>query len=543
MRELGDLVVDLSARGDRATAVYRALLDAVRSGRLEPGERLPPTRALAVDLGVSRTTVATAYDRLAAEGFLTARVGAGTFVADAARPVRPPRRGTDLVPRPGWDHGPHPTSGSTPKPAYDFRVGIPDARLFPFDTWRRLVTAELRVGAHDLGVYADPAGYLPLREAIARQLALSRGVTATSDEVLVTYGTQQALDLVTRVLVAPGDVVAVEEPGYPLARDVFSSYGARVVPVRVDDEGLVVDELPATARLVFTTPSHQFPTGPPLSLDRRRALLDFAGRHRCAVIEDDYDSEFRFTERPLETLHSMDDAGRVLYLGTFSKSLVPGLRFGYLVAPEPLQDALRSALQLSVGYVDVPVQAALARFLEDGLFARHLRKARSAYAERRALVLEAIHGPLSDAPRAGAVPGRAARHHRCCATSPSTTPSSSAGSRAGRGGRGAVVVRHVGIAARDRPGLRRRRHPVDQAGAGATGRGPRCNAVHASAPAPMSAGPSRWVPVSASSPRVATKPTRRAAAHPVRAGAAAWPPRCRPRRPARRRRWSSAAAR
>ena len=258
-------------------------------------------------------------------------------MADAARPVRPPRRGTDLAPRQGWSLAPHPTSGLAPKPAHDFRVGIPDARLFPFDTWRRLVTAELRVGAHDLGTYADPAGHPPLREAIARQLALSRGVTATADEVLVTYGTQQALDLVTRVLVSPGDVVAVEEPGYPLARDVFASYGARVVPVRVDDEGLVVDELPSTARLVFTTPSHQFPYGPPLSLDRRRALLDFAGRHRCAVIEDDYDSEFRFTERPLETLHSMDDAGRVLYLGTFSKSLVPGLRFGYLVAPEPLQ--------------------------------------------------------------------------------------------------------------------------------------------------------------------------------------------------------------
>jgi GntR family transcriptional regulator/MocR family aminotransferase len=395
MRELGDLVVDLSTRGDRATTVYRALLDAVRTGRLEPGERLPPTRALATDLGVSRTTVATAYDRLVAEGYLSARVGAGTFVADAARPVRPPRRGTDLAPRPGWDHHPRPTSGSAPKPAHDFRVGIPDARLFPFDTWRRLVTAELRVGAHDLGVYADPAGHLPLREAIVRQLALSRGVTATAGEVLVTYGTQQALDLVTRVLVGPGDVVAIEEPGYPLARDVFASYGARVVPVRVDLEGLVVEELPSSTRLVFTTPSHQFPMGPPLSLDRRRALLDFASRHRCAVVEDDYDSEFRFTERPLETLHSMDDAGRVLYLGTFSKSLVPGLRFGYLVAPEPLQAALRGALQLAVGYVDVPEQAALARFLEDGLFARHLRKARAAYAERRELVLEAVHGPLS----------------------------------------------------------------------------------------------------------------------------------------------------
>ncbi len=396
MRELGDLVVDLGARGDRATAVYRALLDAVRSGRLAVGERLPPTRSLAADLGVSRTTVATAYDRLSAEGFLTARVGAGTFVADAARPVRTPGRGSDLAPRPGWHQRPHQTSGATAKPEFDFRVGIPDALLFPFDTWRRLVTAELRVGAHDLGVYADPAGHLPLREAIARQLALSRGVTAGADEVLVTYGTQQALDLVTRVLVGPGDVVAIEEPGYPLARDVFASYGAEVVPVRVDEEGLVVEDLPAAAKLVFTTPSHQFPTGPPLSLDRRRALLDFAGRHRCAVIEDDYDSEFRFTERPLETLHSMDDAGRVLYLGTFSKSLVPGLRFGYLVAPEPLQDALRAALQLSVGYVDVPEQAALARFLEDGLFARHLRRAKAAYGERRALVLEAVHGPLAE---------------------------------------------------------------------------------------------------------------------------------------------------
>ncbi|QIG45995.1 PLP-dependent aminotransferase family protein [Nocardioides anomalus] len=393
---MGDLVVDLSVRGDRTTALYRALLEAVRGGRLAPGERLPPTRALAADLGVARTTVATAYDRLVAEGYLTTRVGAGTFVAEAARPAPAPRRGTDLAPRGGWERRPQPTSGGAPKPAYDFRVGIPDARLFPFDTWRRLVTAELRVGAHDLGTYADPAGHRPLREAIARQVALGRGVTTTADEVLVTQGTQQALDLVTRVLVSPGDVVAVEEPGYPLAREVFEAHGARVVPVRVDLEGLVVDELPERARLVFTTPSHQFPTGPPLSMSRRRALLAFAARHRCAVVEDDYDSEFRYTERPLETLHAMDDAGRVLYLGTFSKSLVPGLRAGYLVAPALLQDALRAALQLSVGYVDVPAQAALARFLEDGLFARHLRRARAAYAERRALLLEQVHGPLAD---------------------------------------------------------------------------------------------------------------------------------------------------
>lgn len=396
MRELGDLVVDLSVRGDRTTALYRALREAVRGGRLRPGERLPPTRVLAADLGVARTTVATAYERLVAEGWLVARVGAGTFVGDAVQPRAPERRGTPLAPRTGWDRAPEPTSGGQAAPAYDFRVGIPDARLFPFDTWRRLVTAELRVGAHDLGTYADPAGHRPLREALARHLALSRGVTASADEVLVTLGSQHGLDLVARVLLAPGDVVAVEDPGYPGARQVFEAYGARVVAVPVDDEGLVVEALPADARLVFTTPAHQFPTGPPLSLRRRQALLEFADRHGGAVVEDDYDSEFRWTERPLETLQALDTTGRVLHLGTFSKSLVPGLRLGYLVAPEPLLQPLRAAVQLSVGWVDVPAQAALARFLEDGLFARHLRRARAAYAERRALVLDGVHGPLAE---------------------------------------------------------------------------------------------------------------------------------------------------
>jgi GntR family transcriptional regulator/MocR family aminotransferase len=217
VRELGDLVVDLSARGDRATAVYRALLDAVRSGRLEPGERLPPTRALAIDLGVSRTTVATAYDRLVAEGLPQRPGGAlGRSSPDAARPVRPPRRGTDLAPRPGWDHEPHPTSGSTPKP--DLRLPGRDPRrraCSPFDHVARLVTAELRVGAHDLGVYADPAGHLPLREAIRRPARALTGRDAHLREVLVTYGTQQALDLVTRVLVGPGDVGGDRGTGVP----------------------------------------------------------------------------------------------------------------------------------------------------------------------------------------------------------------------------------------------------------------------------------------------------------------------------------------
>ncbi|HYF72954.1 MAG TPA: PLP-dependent aminotransferase family protein [Nocardioides sp.] len=403
-----DLPVDLDARGDRVSAIYRALLDAIRTGRLGVGDRLPPSRTLARDLGVARNTVATAYERLVAEGLLDARVGAGTFVADLAAPVPAPRRAGALHPRAGWTFRPLPVSGEQPVPAHDFRVGIPDASLFPFDTWRRLVAAELRGGAHSPGTYAHPAGLPELRAAVVRYLALSRGVAADADDVVITHGTQQALDLVARVLLERGDVVAVEDPGYPFAHGLFASYGARVVPVRVDVEGLVVDEVPASARLVFTTPSHQFPLGPPLSLARRQALLELANRHRIAIVEDDYDSEFRFTERPLETLHAMDRHGRVVYVGTFSKSLVPALRAGYLVAPESLRDALLGARQLADGYGAPAEQAALARFVADGMLARHLRRARATYAERRELVLGGIERLLGD--RLEVVPSAAGLH-------------------------------------------------------------------------------------------------------------------------------------
>ncbi len=407
-----DLPVDLDARGDRAGAIYRALLEAIRAGRLGVGDRLPPSRTLARDLGVARNTVATAYERLVAEGFLDARVGAGTYVADLAAPAPAPRRAGAIHPRPGWTFRPLPVSGERPVPPHDFRVGIPDAALFPFDTWRRLVAAELRGGAHSPGTYAHPAGLPQLREAIVRYLAHARGVAADADDVVVTHGTQQALDLVARVLLEPGDVVAVEDPGYPFARELFASYGARVVPVRVDAEGLVVDEVPALARLVFTTPSHQFPLGPPLSLPRRLALLELANRHRIAIVEDDYDSEFRFTERPLETLQAMDHHGRVVYVGTFSKSLLPALRSGYLVAPASLRDALLGARQLADGYGAPAEQAALAHFVADGMLARHLRRARATYAERRELLLDGIERLLGD--RLEVVPSAAGLH--VCAT-------------------------------------------------------------------------------------------------------------------------------
>jgi GntR family transcriptional regulator/MocR family aminotransferase len=388
--ELADLHLTLDRRGDFTARVYRGLLAAIQDGRLRPGDRLPPSRALAQSLAVSRGTVLTAYERLTAEGFLRGRTGDGTFVTGSPAPVRrrPPR--SAIRPRAEWAAEPRRTNGERAAPSYDFRVGMPDATLFPYDVWRRLVSRELRLGSGDLATYGDPAGRLDLRSAIARYVGIARSVRADEDDVLVTSGAQQALDLVGRVMLRPGDIVAVEDPGYPLARALFASLGARVVGVPVDESGLVVDALPTRARLVYVTPSHQFPLGMAMSLARRRELLAWAGHRDAAVIEDDYDSEFRFSQRPLEPLHSLDTTGRVIYVGTFSKTLLPSLRLGFLVAPPTLRSALQAARQLSDGHSPTASQAALARFMAEGQLARHIRKASRIYGERHALVVDAI---------------------------------------------------------------------------------------------------------------------------------------------------------
>ncbi len=379
-----ELHIRLDGREDLAGQVYRQIRDAVLLGRLRAGEALPPTRELARRLEMSRTTVAVAYDRLAAEGLVSGRVGAGTFVSPGlARPETPLGPAVEAVqPRAVWASVRGPSEDLALPYEFDFRAGLPDARLFPYATWRRLLSQHVRASAVGTGMYASPAGNPHLRQAIARHVALTRAVRTDADTVLVTNGIQQAVDLVTRVVLEPGGRVAVEEPGYIPPRMAFIAAGARVTGVPVDAEGIVVEALPDDARIVYVTASHQFPLGMPMSLPRRLALLDWADRHGAVVIEDDYDSEFRFAGRPIEPLQNLDRSGRVIYVGSFSKVLLPTLRLGFLVAPASLHGALAKARFVADWHSAEPAQAALAAFIDEGSLARHVRKVHAQYRVR-----------------------------------------------------------------------------------------------------------------------------------------------------------------
>ncbi|WP_245309211.1 PLP-dependent aminotransferase family protein [Bradyrhizobium retamae] len=265
---------------------------------------------------------------------------------------------------------------------FDFRAGLPDASLFPYRTWRRVVARALRSREMTAGIYENPAGNCDLRTAIARHIGISRSVSGSPDDVIVTNGTQQAVDIIARVLLEPGDVVAVEKPGYRPPKDLFKALGARVIGVPVDSEGLVVAALPAEARVVYVTPSHQFPLGMAMSLPRRRALLAWAERYNAVVVEDDYDSEFRFGGRPLEPLQTLDTTGRVVYVGTFSKTLLPTLRLAFMVVPPSLREAAYKAKFVTDWHTATMAQNALAQFIDEGAFARHIRRVSRIYSER-----------------------------------------------------------------------------------------------------------------------------------------------------------------
>jgi GntR family transcriptional regulator/MocR family aminotransferase len=384
-----EIHVSLIGRRNLSGEIYRQLRRAILAGQLRPGDVLPPSRELARTLGVSRTTVTVAYDRLAGEGFVASRVGAGTFVTERVRqPARPTKKQAvigALQPRAIWDSVVV-SNAFVRQAEYDFRSGLPDASLFPHDAWRRLIARELRSKTIGYEVYGHPAGHPALREAIVRHIGISRGVEASADDVTITNGAQQAIDIVARALVSPDDRVAVEDPGYPPPRHLFASLGARVEGVPVDDDGIVVDALPRHTRLVYVTPSHQYPLGMPMSLSRRTELLAWAERNNAAVVEDDYDSEFRFRGRPIEPLQTLDSTGRVIYVGSFSKTMLPTLRLGFVVTPPSLRDAVHRAKYVSDWHTSLLLQAALAHFIDEGNFARHIRKVGGVYRARHELM-------------------------------------------------------------------------------------------------------------------------------------------------------------
>jgi GntR family transcriptional regulator/MocR family aminotransferase len=390
-------------RGERARALHGQLRAAILDGRLPIDAPLPATRRVAEALGVARNTVVAAYDLLVAEGYLVPHPGARPRVAGFAR--RPPtaRPGPAMAAgaaarfAPAWRTPFLRPSPSRALPPQNFRLGIPDHRHFPHDIWRRLMARELRRIAREPFAYPPSQGIAALREAIAQHVAFARAVACVADDVIVTSGAQQAFDLIARLLVTPGQTrVAVEEPGYPPVRAAFAAAGAQLVPVPVDDEGLRVDRLPDDVRIVGVTPSHQSPTGVAMSLRRRAELLDFARRRGAVVVEDDYDGEFRFGGRPLDALQTLDREGRVFYVGTFSKSLFPALRKGFVVAPAWARDGLAMVKHCCDSHCDIVTQSALAAFIRDGHLARHVRHMRPIYAERRQVLLEGLHRELGE---------------------------------------------------------------------------------------------------------------------------------------------------
>jgi GntR family transcriptional regulator/MocR family aminotransferase len=413
-----DLHVSLSGSGDLSAQIYAQVRTAVLDGRLAGGDRVPASRDLAATLGVSRGTVTAAYDRLLAEELLESRRGAGTFVATGCVPPAPAARRARpgaVVPTSLWTAavtsvGPAPGPGAV---AHDFSVGVPDGSLFPLATWRRLVSGALRRGRLSADTYDDQdatRGGSRLEAEIARYAGRSRSVVASGADVVATAGAQQALDLVARVLVEPGDVVAVEDPGYTAAARLFATHRSVVRGVPVDSEGIVVDALPDAARLVYVTPSHQHPTGVAMSMARRIALLEWAVRHGAVIVEDDYDSEFRFADRPLEPLQSLDRDGRVVYVGSFSKSLLPALRVGYAIAPTTLTAALREAKRVTVWDGDAVTQGALADFLAEGHHAAHVKRATKVYRARREALLDGLTAPDGLADWLEVIPSAAGLH-------------------------------------------------------------------------------------------------------------------------------------
>jgi GntR family transcriptional regulator/MocR family aminotransferase len=399
------LAVDRASRRPLHRQIYDGYREAILDRRLRPGQRLPSTRALAGELGVSRLPVLEAFAQLLAEGYCESRAGSGTFVARSLPEDPPPAGARGARPRPGRrprSRGPAsriPAGGPWLAGTGPFVIGETAVDLFPYPVWASLVARHGRERDAKYFHYGETMGYRPLREAIAAYLRAARGVRCEAEQVMVVSGSQQALELAARVLLDPGDPVWIEEPGYWGARDALRNQGARLVPVPVDEEGLDVAAGIARApraRAVYVTPSHQFPLGVTMSASRRLQLLDWARRAGAWVLEDDYNSEYRYESQPVAALQGLDRDARVFYVGTFSKVLFPALRVGYLVVPGDLVTAMaRTRWAMDIAQPTL-IQGVLADFLAEGHFARHLRRTRLLYRERRGVLVEAIRAELGD---------------------------------------------------------------------------------------------------------------------------------------------------
>ncbi len=386
--------------------IQRAIRQLILDGVLGPGKPLPASRALAQSLCVSRDTVEAAYGQLHAEGFIERRVGSGSFVAEMkefAPGRRLSRRDTLLrnqAPNLSRRGDAMFQSGGVrellaPRP---FAHGVPETRNFPLRIWERLERQVFRESGTQVLLHGDPQGTEALRRAIADYVNLERGARATADRVLVLTSSQQALTLCANMLFDPGDRIFIEDPAYYGARKAFDAAGLECVPVRVDDQGLVVGEImaePRKAKAVFLTPSHQFPTGATLALERRLAMIEWAKRHQTWIIEDDYDSEFHYAGKPTACVQGLDPHDRTIYIGTFTKSLFPGLRIGYVVLPPQLVQPMTVARTLLDGHTAPLAQLTLARFMEGGHFGAHVRTMRSVYADRLDLLATLVDKHLS----------------------------------------------------------------------------------------------------------------------------------------------------
>ncbi|HUH59554.1 MAG TPA: PLP-dependent aminotransferase family protein [Candidimonas sp.] len=381
--------------------LYLLFRKAILTGKLPPDSRLPASRLLAKDLGIARNTIIQVYEQLALEGYVHATTGKGTFVADvsqdsiedgpagetAASPNVAPypslsQRGVRLVHRLGFSN----------RQQGAFMSGVPDISEFPFKTWQRIQNKRWRNQPEDLLGYAPAGGYEPLRHAISAYVNSARSVNSSARQVIITTGIHQGVDVITRLLTEPGDLVWIEEPSYWGLRNLLLSSGLRVKGIAVDAEGLNPDpqQMKHPPKLIVITPSHQYPLGMVMSLSRRRMLLEYAHQHGCWIVEDDYDSEFRFGSRPLQSLQGLDEWGRVLYAGSFSKMMYPGLRTGYLVVPVPLADHFANAVAELYREGRLMTQANLAEFLAEGYLSSHVRRVRNLYASRRQCLIHAI---------------------------------------------------------------------------------------------------------------------------------------------------------